>query len=436
MEAALLIFVPKITPRISYTFSLFFNSIFYADYKITENENEYKAYEGPKFNYSTRPIEDENLFFYSSSLLSETGINNQSILVSEWNGLKIFYQVNKGVLPLDLFAASFYLVSRYEEYLAVSLDKHKRFRANDSLAFKNQFLNLPLVNLWALELKKILLEKYPKLSIKENTYAAIHTVDIDIAYAHLGRTWKITLGSYLRAFLRFDFKEIADKTFTLIGSRKDKYDTYDYQESTFKKYSLKPIYFFLAGNRGKYDKNVSPETKRFHELIKKLESFADIGIHPSYKSNSVPEIVEQEIKRIENSLSTRITKSRQHFLKISLPETYRCLTKLNIRDDYSLAYASYPGFRASICTPFLFYDLQKEETLPVKVHPSIVMDGTLNDYMNISTSESVFIIKDLIKKVKQCNGEFISILHNDNLSELGRWKGWREVFEVMIKESI
>jgi len=149
MADALLILVSKINPRISYTFSLFFTSLLPTEYKLTEDVEEYKSYNGPKFNYSTKPVENAPLFFCSSPLLHETDLEPQTLNVSEWNGLKIFYQVDKGVLPFDIFAAAFYLVSRYEEYLADSKDKHKRFRANDSLAFKNHFLDQPIVNLWA-----------------------------------------------------------------------------------------------------------------------------------------------------------------------------------------------------------------------------------------------------------------------------------------------
>ncbi len=356
MEPVLLVFIPELTPRIEYTFSLFFESLVVTPYKLTKDISEYKSYSGPKLNYSTQQIENDKLFFCSQGLLMQTGIVPQEIVVSEWNGLKIFYPVKDSALPFDIFAASFYLVSRYEEYFNSAPDEHHRFKSGDSLAFKNNFLDIPVVNLWAIELKKLLLKEYPQLVIKDSTYKFIPTIDVDVAYAHLGRKMRVTIGSYFKLLSRFKIVGILNKTLVLMGLRKDEYDTYQYQEEIFKRYNLRPIYFFLAGKRTMYDRNIETGGNSFSALIKKLSSFADIGIHPSYHSASQPEIVGEEIERVGKNLTEGVTKSRQHFLKIILPDTYRCLVQLGVTDDYSMAYADAPGFRAGVCTPFLFYD--------------------------------------------------------------------------------
>lgn len=436
MEGTLLIFVPVITPRIKYVFSLFFDSLIATPYSITDNTNEYIAYTGPKLSYSKDNIELSGLVFAASGLLSEKGIRQHNTDIIEWKGLKTFFPVNGGTLPFDIFSASFYLVSRYEEYLIEAKDAHKRFRAQDSLAFKYSFINTPLVNLWAEELKKILLARYPNLKITANKYRYVPTIDIDVAYAHLGRKPKIIIGSYLLALSKLKLSYLAEKTLTLLRLAKDKYDTYDYQQALFKKYNLRPVYFFLAaGNRSKYDKNISTASRRFSGLVKKVAKYADVGIHPSYQSHNRPETVENEIKRVEKPLGKKITASRQHFLRVNFPETYRCLAQLNITDDYTLAYAACPGFRASICTPFLFYDIEAETTLPVKIHSTIVMDGTLKEYMQVTPDDAITIIHKLISEVKNCSGEFVSIWHNHSLAEKGSWEGWRRVFEFMTEKA-
>ena len=42
-------------------------------------------------------------------------------------------------------------------------------------------------------------------------------------------------------------------------------------------------------------------------------------------------------------------------------------------------------------------------------------------------------IKNIINQVKSVNGTFISLWHNESLSDQKRWKGWRRVYEEMIK---
>lgn len=429
----LLIYTPQITQRVAYIFQLFFDSLIRTPYSITTDEAVFNAYTGPKLNYSVTSISDAKVHIVPGGLLTEKGIKAQTPEVFVWNNLKVFYGTTSGSLPFDIFSASFYLVSRYEEYFPSKLDRHKRFQYKNCIAHKNNFLDEPLVNMWAEELKKIILKEYPAVVFSLNKYSFIPTIDIDTAYAHLGRNIFITAGAYLKALYTLDFKAILEKTLVLLRLKKDPYNTYHYQGAIFAKYHLFPIYFLLAGKRGHYDKNISPRSLRFKRLVKQLRLIGKIGIHPSYHSNKHIEIVEKEIKNVERYNSEKITCSRQHYLRLSLPETYRCLAKIGITDDYSMAYAPAVGFRASICTPFYFYDLRTESVLPVKVHSSSIMDGTLKEYLHLSPNRSIIIIKELIQKTKLLNGEFIPIWHNHSINDKGGWKDWKTIFETMME---
>src|SRR6202008_2591816 len=113
----LLIYTHKITHRNKYIFNLMFKDIIGIDFALTTDAEELKQYDGAKLSYTHTPIADE-LFFASRHLLFETGINEQNISVFEFDSHKVFFATGKAsVLPFDVFAASFYLVSRYEEYL-------------------------------------------------------------------------------------------------------------------------------------------------------------------------------------------------------------------------------------------------------------------------------------------------------------------------------
>jgi len=432
--AELLIYTPKVTQRVNYIFQLFFDSLVKTPFTITSDEAAFKAFTGPKLNYSSTSFSNDSLQITPCGLLAETGIKPQTINVSEWNNLKIFFQANSSDLPFDIFSATFYLASRYEEYFSHKPDENARFHHSNSLAYRNNFLDEPLINLWAEELKKIILKKYPTISFSENSYSFVPTMDIDVAYAHLGRNLGLTLGSYFKALSKFQFKTAIEKKLVLMHWKKDPYDTFDYQENIFKKYNLRPIYFFLAGKRGHNDKNISPDSNRFKKLVNKIASFAAVGIHPSYNSSSDAKIVSQEIANVEQNISAKISCSRQHFLRLNLPETYHCLAKLGISDDYTMAYAGQAGFRASICTPFFFYDLQAESILPVKLHSSVVMDGTLNEYLHLTPKEAISVTQELLAKVKKCKGEFIFIWHNHSLNDRGHWNGWKMVFESILEE--
>ena len=101
-----------------------------------------------------------------------------------------------------------------------------------------------------------------------------------------------------------------------------------------------------------------------------------------------------------------------------------------------MGYASTVGFRASTCTPFYFYDLDFEIQTPLKVFPFALMDTTLNDYMKLTPKQSLGRIRDLKNEVKAVNGTFITLFHNESLSDYDRWKGWKRLYDSMIKISL
>lgn len=432
----LLIYSPQITNRLRYIFKyLLIDIIGIENITFTDNKEEFTAATTFKINYSLEPISDE-IFFASKSLLYETGIKSFEVNVFDWNGYKAFFPVSRNSsLPFDIFAASFYLVSRYEEYLPTIHDKHDRFDAHESLAYNNDFLKKPLINEWAVILKNILIERYPKLQFKEKKYSYISTIDIDNAFAYREKGITRVMGGYARALTQLNFKEIKERTKVHFNKLKDPYDTYEYIRYLEKKYNPETIYFFLVADYGKNDKNVPIQNKVFRTLIKSIADTSAVGVHPSYGSNKNPDVLASEISRIEKILNRHVTKSRQHFLKLQFPKTYRTLQDIDITDDYTMGYANEVGFRASTCTPFNFYDLDIELETKLKIHPFQVMDATLNLYMKLSPEEVMPILKPMIDAVKEVNGTFVSLWHNETLSDEKQWMGWKNVLDKVMNEA-
>lgn len=429
----LLVYTHKITHRNKYIFNLIFKDTLGIDVAITSDLEGFKSNTGAKLSYTFNPIGDE-LFFTSRNLLYETGITEQNISVFDFNDCKVFFATGKAsALPFDVFAASFYLVSRYEEYLPHIRDEHDRFDAKDSLAFVNGFLHKPLVNIWAIWIKELLQKKYPQLVFPERKYQFTSTIDIDNAYAYREKGFTRSVGGYMKSLSKLDFKEMSERTRVLLGLDKDPYDTYEFQLEMIKKYNLKAIYFFLLGDYGVNDKNLPIESKKFQSLIKMLGDYAQIGIHPSYGSNKSKAQLKKEVDRLSKVLHRDITQSRQHFLKLTLPETYRNLIDLDITDDYTMGFASQVGFRASICTAFNFYDLDMELETKLKIHPFAMMEGTLKYNMKVGPEDAMNKILPLIDEVKKVNGDFMSLWHNDTLNDRKIWTGWKAVYEKMVQ---
>lgn len=417
----LLIYTHRTTNRVKYTFNLVFRSILGAEFEITTDAERFRKQGGPKISYSEKPIGDE-IFYPSSTLLFEEGISQTA--------------APGKTAAEDIFALTFFLVSRYEEYLPFGADQHGRFMARQSFSGKNSLLHKPVVNIWAYEVRRKISARYPEFIFSDKKYSYTPTIDIDNAYAYLGKSLVRTLGGYARSLAKGDMDDFSKRKNVLSGKEKDPYDTYDFQTELHKKYDLKPIYFFLLGDWAPNDKNLPHSSPLMQALVKNISSRADVGIHPSYSSNADPEKVPAEKKRLKEITGREVTKSRQHFLMLKFPDTYRTLLNSGITDDYTMGYADEGGFRAGICTPYKWYDLKEEEETPLTIHPFAVMDGTLNNYLELSPEKAIEKVKELAKEVKDVNGEFITIWHNETLSDWREWKGWKEVYEKVILAAV
>jgi hypothetical protein len=116
-----------------------------------------------------------------------------------------------------------------------------------------------------------------------------------------------------------------------------------------------------------------------------------------------------------------------------MPASYSNAIKAGIEEDYSMGYPEEPGFRAGIARPFFFYNLIDDIQTNLKIVPFQVMDGTLSDYKNFDRDKSMEVISKLISETRKVGGLFVSIWHNTSLLDNEECKGWREVFEFMIK---
>lgn len=429
----IVVYTPTVTTRLKYTFDLIFKDLLGVDYQFVTSSMQFAAMSGPRMTYADQAVGDE-IFIYSSRLLFEKGIEDQQISVFDWNGIKAFFATHpKYAFPFDPFAASFYLVSRYEEYLPHLRDNHDRYETTESLAYQKNFLQKPLVNIYALKLKELFKARYPEMVFPEKKYRFISTIDIDNAWAYLEKGFMRTAGAFARSIVQFDFEELIQRAKVLAGTLKDPYDTYELQLELQRKYKFKSIYFFLLGEYGVNDKNVPVDSRKFRSLIKSIADYAESGIHPSYGSNKNPGRLKKELNELSKILKREVTKSRQHFLVLKLPETYRKLIELDITDDYTMGYALQVGFRASICSPFFFYDLDNEQITNLKVHPFAVMDATLKYYMKVEPEDAMSHILPLIQEVRNVNGDFVSLWHNESLSENKIWAGWRKVYEQLVE---
>lgn len=408
--------------RLTYVLDFIFNEVLGVEYILTNAETEYLSSPYFRINYSHKNLISD-LHIGSSGLLYETEIVEKEIYCTKWNELPIFFQTQESEIPFDFFSAVFYLLSRYEEYLPHELDSYFRFPHVQSIAFENNFLNLPLIDLWIEALKKTMFLKNQSVQFKENKFQILPTYDIDIAYSFKGKGFGRNIAGTLKDILKFNFKNISLRLNVLFANHKDPYDSFDFLDEIHEQFSLKPIYFFLLSEGSQYDKNIDCHSTLMKELISTIQSKYEIGIHPSWKSHERYEVLQKE-----TILLNKVTKSRQHYIRFALPETYRNLVNVGITDDYSMGYGSINGFRASTSRSFNWFDVEKNEVSHLRLHPFCFMECNSFFEQKYTAEKASEELLHYVKVIKEVNGNLITIWHNFSLGTDPLWKGWKEMY--------
>ena len=431
----MLILVPKITNRLYYIFELMLKDELGIDFKFTTDKDSYLSHEGAKLHYGKYPMPEESgLYQQAANILFEHDIADQDVKICNYKESKAIYPVfnDKSLFPFDIFAASFYIISRYEEYLPHVSDNYNRFQPQDSILYKMEMIERPVINLWSIDLGNELVARYPEITLKKKTFRFVPTYDVDAAWAYRNKGFFRTTLSLCRDILRFDKNEIKYRWDVLRKKKMDPFDTFEYQIKLQKELKLSPLYFILCGDYNTNDKNISIKNKEFQQLIKHLGDYALVGIHPSFSSYLNKNMIKEEITRLSDVLKREVTISRQHFLRLSLPSSYQILIELDITDDYTMGYASQAGFRAGYADTFKFFDLENDMKTKLNIHPFALMDGTMRDYLNLDVQESYEKAKKLVDEVKNVNGTFILLWHNETLSGEKRWEGWITLYRKIL----
>jgi hypothetical protein len=204
-------------------------------------------------------------------------------------------------------------------------------------------------------------------------------------------------------------------------------------DALHEKFNLQPKYFFLVpGRTGKYDRNILPDNKELQLLIKRHAGKYDVGIHPSWQSGDDPLLLHNEKLVLEKITGRPVFSSRQHFIRLTLPETYRFLLQEGITNDFSMGYGSINGFRASVASPFFWYDLEKEEKTALRLYPFCYMEANSFFEQSYTPEKALEELQHYYNEIKAVDGLFISIWHNTFLGTDPMFAGWREVYEQFI----
>jgi len=430
----ILIYTHHITPRVVYAMDVVFKTVLNTSFQITDNKEEFNNSKSPKIAY-TKTNEGFDAFIESDNLLFESDIKTKIVEAEkEYVDFPKFFKSNShDFLGYDIFAMVFYFASRYEEYLKSDLDEHQRFQAEKSFAFQNNCLQIPFLNIAIQQFGDKLKKQFPSCKIHKRDFNFISTIDIDNAFAFVNKGLKRNIGGLVKDVFYLKINQVGQRIISNLNEEKDPYNTFDFINSLSKETQTALHYFVLIGDYSNYDKNPHYNSVGFRKLLKGLSNGHSMGLHPSYESFHHLEKIEIEKKRLEDIIEKKVTSARCHFLRVKFPETYRAFIKAGITDDYTMIYASQSGFRTGLCTPFNWFDLEKNEITSLTIHPSTIMEGTLRDYNGYTSKHAISTIHNLLNEVKKQGGEFVSVWHNDSF--VPSQKEWIEIYKNLLQTS-
>jgi hypothetical protein len=424
------------TPRLEYILDLVNNEIFNEPLRLTSDKSAFISYDGAKLNYSRERLSEKEFLITPHGLLFEAGISDQQITRFDISGTPAFFQT-EGDFPFDIFSAAFFLVSRYEEYLPFEPDKYGRFPHQASLAFKEGFLEIPLINRWLEDIKIALRRHFPEIIFRLKDFKFIPSYDIDIAYSYKFKGLGRNLGGFFRSVIKMQWTYFLDRWDVIFNKKKDPFDSYEWLDSLHLYCRTRAYYFFLlAKKQTGVDKNISPGKPELKSLVAYHAGGYTVGIHPSWQSGDEQAILMEEVDLLSEIAGRPVKYSRQHYLRMTMPRTYRNLIDVGIEKDFTMGYGSSNGFRASIASSFYWYDLKAEKKTTLMLFPFCFMDATCFYENQLSPRAAYMELMDYYKRIRQVNGLMVTIWHNQFFGTDPLFAGWKEVYEVFLKDQI
>lgn len=337
---------------------------------------------------------------------------------------------NRIICGIDIFASSFFMLTRWEEYVNKIRDEHARFPGSASIAFNNDFLQRPLVNEYVEMLWRLMLKLGYAVEREKRTFELILTHDID--HLDYPMTYRIIIGDILkRRNLKLATKHF--KYYCLTGS--NPYDTFNFLMTKSEKSGLKSHFYFMSSDsKLTKDPKFYLRSKRFKSKVEEIKRRGHIiGFHPGYYTYNNLERWSNEKLLLEKAVSMEIVEGRQHYLRFDIPITFRFWDQNKMDVDSTLGYSDCEGFRCGTGDTFSVFDFIERRQLRVKERPLIIMDGTLKQYKRYSPDHSLRVIQHYISVGKRYNSAITLLFHNTSF--YGEWEDYKSLYNELMNLS-
>lgn len=318
-----------------------------------------------------------------------------------------------GPFPLDLVAATFILLTRWEEWTRPNLDDMGRHREDASLCARQGFRDRPVLDEWAVVLRSWLKTKNPgwEPQLPKPRLWISHDIDHLLYYKN---PWRLVRGFMRDAIrqksLHTAFSNAKKGILALVDPQKDPCvtaisDLMDMDEAL----GELGTFFFMSAKAGKFDEGYDLASEVGQSLVTSIKARGfEIGWHPGYYAAENDQLFIEELASIRKTTGQAAVGVRHHFLRWRAGTSWRRMSDQGIPFDASVGYSGCLGFRASTAHFYPAYDLIGDAPLSLEVRPLIIMDGPLFS----DSSMAIKTIKTLKQRCDAVNGCFSVLVHN------------------------
>lgn len=457
----ILVFIHKVSPAIHYILDEVFSRHFHVEFEVTNNQEYYQKAQNPiKIKYT--PLNDsqlEGLWIPNSEFLNKhfseindvnlfskiswipmkkveimdsvfmqmkalLNLENEHFKLNDQYSLRPVYFPMKSEIGFDVFAHIFLLLSNLEEIILSknqqNLDQFHRIQSKHLSFVKSHMHLFPMVEIAIDRLKEFL-----KLETKqEREFQIIPTADIDQCFQFKGKPHYQLLGGAIKYP-----KTLANRISSLF-SKTDSFTPSETVQSILSENPNSKIFWLCNRKQSKLNKQAKRSNVEFQNEILQSVKYSEIGIHPSYQLSKEIEIYSEEKNWLSNISEQKIANSRQHYIQLTLPKTYQILEKMNIENDWSMGFNDNIGYRTGTSLPYFWFDISTNEKTNLIINPFVIMDVSCKNYLKINSFQSNQLGELFKQSIKQYQGNFCFIFHNESVSETDGWEGWKNTIET------
>jgi hypothetical protein len=337
---------------------------------------------------------------------------------------------------VDIIAAAFFMLSRWEEMVVPVHDEHERFPATASVAYRQGFLDRPIVDEYALILREWIKALLPGWEPEARQFSVRleHDVDTICRFPNLYTAVLMFGGDLLkRRSPKQAWRTGLDVlTQTITPTQTSYFRGISTLSKLSHRHGIASAFYFMAAEPGPFDNGYDLSSPMLRRCIKALQDNGfQIGFHAGYHTLNDPERLAAEKARFDAAMGIEHYGGRQHYLRFRVPDTWRHYEQLGLAYDSTVVYADYEGFRCGTCHPFRPFDIEEDRELDLWERPLIAMDGTLHQYRGLMPEEGEARILELATRCKAVEGTFALLWHNASLDR--EWRPWAEMYQRVVR---